>query len=424
MHRVKESKYWHGLVSLPAGKRVFRSTGISAEGANEAQRMAAKAMALKVAMEWERVAKGTVGSSEQARRVLQDIVRLTAGDLATRLTCRQYGSRWIEAQRGTVADSTLDFYASAVNAWAEWLAHRADQPLDVIQREDMVAYRNAESMRVSSATANHRIKVVRQLLKAAAAEGFLGMNPAVGIKSLRRTRKEKKVRRPFSPAELQQVAAVMDVEWRLILWIGLYTGQRLGDVLRLRCDEVDVEKGTLQLEAGKTGTKMWIPIPVPVAEEIGEWCEGGGKVGSAAASPHQVYVFPAQVKVLEANKGKVGPASKRFAHYLWKAGLRGHSPFGSGQRERSKKKLKAEKLKAEMEGAGRNDRRAPQELSFHSLRHTARTLLEEAGQPRAVIDAFIGHEGDTGKIYTTVGETALRAAAAALAAAIMPRSSQ
>jgi len=57
------------------------------------------------------------------------------------------------------------------------------------------------------------------------------------------------------------------------------------------------------------------------------------------------------------------------------------------------------------------------ELSFHSLRHTARTWLEEAGQPKAVIDALIGHEGDTGKIYTTVGEDALRSAAAALAAA-------
>jgi integrase len=51
------------------------------------------------------------------------------------------------------------------------------------------------------------------------------------------------------------------------------------------------------------------------------------------------------------------------------------------------------------------------ELNFHSLRHTARTWLEEAGQPKAVIDALIGHEGDTGKIYTTVGEEALRGAA-------------
>jgi hypothetical protein len=34
-----------------------------------------------------------------------------------------------------------------------------------------------------------------------------------------------------------------------------------------------------------------------------------------------------------------------------------------------------------------------------------------------VIDALIGHEGDTGKIYTTVGEEALRSAAAALVSA-------
>ena len=89
MHQVKESKYWHGLVSLPAGKRIFRSTG-----------QADEATALKVAQEWERVAKGAMpGSGEQARRVLADIMKLAmGGDEETRLSCRGYATRWIEAQ--------------------------------------------------------------------------------------------------------------------------------------------------------------------------------------------------------------------------------------------------------------------------------------------------------------------------------------
>jgi hypothetical protein len=37
------------------------------------------------------------------------------------------------------------------------------------------------------------------------------------------------------------------------------------------------------------------------------------------------------------------------------------------------------------------------------------------GKPKAVIDALIGHEGDSGKIYTTVGEQALRDAASVIA---------
>ena len=99
----------------------------------------------------------------------------------------------------------------------------------------------------------------------------------------------------------------------------------------------------------------------------------------------------------EPTHGAIGGVSKQFAHLLWKAKLRRHTPFGQGKK------------------TGDDDRRQQQELSFHSLRHTARTWLEEAGQPKAVIDALIGHEGDTGKIYTTVGEDALRTAAAALA---------
>ena len=190
------------------------------------------------------------------------------------------------------------------------------------------------------------------------------------------------------------MAAIADDEWKLILWIGFYTGQRLGDVLRLRRDEVDQQRGAIQLETGKVGLRMWIPIPADLLEMLKQW---------RAKLPESPWVFPEQVEVLERNSGRVGPASKAFAHLLWKAGLREHSPFGSGQKSRQKSGVERE-----------DNRRDPQALSFHSLRHTARTLLEEGGVAKAVIDAFIGHEGDTGKIYTTVGETALRGAAASL----------
>jgi len=107
------------------------------------------------------------------------------------------------------------------------------------------------------------------------------------------------------------------------------------------------------------------------------------------------------VAQIERSQGAIGGVSKQFAHLLWQAKLRKHTPFGQGKK------------------TGDDDRREQHELSYHSLRHTARTWLEEAGQPKAVIDALIGHEGDTGKIYTTVGEDAMRSAAGVLGAAMM-----
>jgi len=116
-------------------------------------------------------------------------------------------------------------------------------------------------------------------------------------------------------------------------------------------------------------------------------------------------VFPQLVARL-GGAGQVGLLSNDFSALLWRAGLRRYSPHD---------RLAKGGRKAQLVDEG-SDRREQQELSFHSLRHTARTWLEEAGQPKAVIDALVGHSGDMGKTYTTVGIDALRSAAAALRA--------
>lgn len=55
------------------------------------------------------------------------------------------------------------------------------------------------------------------------------------------------------------------------------------------------------------------------------------------------------------------------------------------------------------------------QLSFHSLRHTAVTLLKEAGIPAAVVMEMIGHDSEKmSEHYTHVGQEAMRKAAEAL----------
>jgi hypothetical protein len=66
-------------------------------------------------------------------------------------------------------------------------------------------------------------------------------------------------------------------------------------------------------------------------------------------------------------------------------------------------------------GHGRGGRRTGSELSFHSLRHTAVSLLKDAGIPDAVVQALVGHESAAmSQRYTHVGKEALAKAAAAL----------
>src|SRR5262249_28183811 len=66
-------------------------------------------------------------------------------------------------------------------------------------------------------------------------------------------------------------------------------------------------------------------------------------------------------------------------------------------------------------GKGFRSRRGPSELSFHSLRHTAVSLLKDAGVPQAVVQELVGHDSvQMSQHYTHVGIEALQKAAAAL----------
>jgi integrase len=60
------------------------------------------------------------------------------------------------------------------------------------------------------------------------------------------------------------------------------------------------------------------------------------------------------------------------------------------------------------EGHGTNLRRSTVGLGFHCLRHTAVSLLKDAGVPDAVVMAFVGHTSNAmSHRYTHVGSEAL-----------------
>lgn len=382
VHRKATSKNWFALFLRADGTRFFRSTGLED-----------KAAALRLATEWERMAKGPVPSSlDQARRVTAEVVEGLMGLVGgARVTCREYVERWLGSLEGTVAESTLGFYRGALKAWLKWLGSRADGPLDGVQHEDIVAWRLAELDRVRAKTVTQRLKALRAMFAAARRDGFVPKDPTVGLRALRAQREERQ-RRPFSREEVARVLAAAEGDWQLVIRLGLETGQRLGDLVRMAWRDVDLVSGLWTVQTAKTGRRLVLPLSAVTVGML-----------RARAAAGEVAVFPALVAQLTP-AGGVAMLSNQFSALLWKLGMRKYSPH-----DRVAKGGK----KAELVASGA-DRREQQELSFHSLRHTARTWLEEAGKPKAVIDALIGHSGDTGKIYTTVGIDALRAAAAVL----------
>lgn len=379
VHKNWKSRFWHGSIKV-GGKQIFRSTGETDKG-----------RALAVALAWEAAANGPRPESPgQARKVMEELLAGVLGRDRGRAKCGEYLERWLAAMQGTVEEGTLTFYKGAAGAFVRGIG--LEREVGGVTPEEVVAWRQAEAGRVSGTTANHRLKAVRAYFAAAVRDGYARTNPADGIKALKKSR-EKGKRRPFTRGEIGLVLGVCDGDWRLVVRLGLATGQRLGDLVRMDWLDVDLADGVWMVRTGKMGAQLVLPLLPDLVRELED------RRGSARSGP----VFPALLERL-GKKGEVGWLSNAFADLLWRAGLRSTSPH-----DRVAKNGK----KAAMVASGAA-RREQQELSFHSLRHTARTWLEEAGQPRAVIDALIGHSGETGRRYTRVGIEALRAAAAVL----------
>ena len=97
-------------------------------------------------------------------------------------------------------------------------------------------------------------------------------------------------------------------------------------------------------------------------------------------------------------EGKTGHLSNRFADPLAYAGLR---------RKKAHRKAMS---------SGRQTRTGgPAELTFHCLRHTAVTMMKEAGIPAAVVMELVGHDSkQMSDVYTHVGVEAMQKAADSL----------
>ena len=96
--------------------------------------------------------------------------------------------------------------------------------------------------------------------------------------------------------------------------------------------------------------------------------------------------------------GKVGTLSRRFYEIMASAGL-----------------VAPKKHRRTEEGMGRDGRRPISEISFHALRHTATSLMKNAGISAPIVQDIIGHESAAiSASYTHIDDAAKRTALSAM----------
>ena len=166
-----------------------------------------------------------------------------------------------------------------------------------------------------------------------------------------------------------------------MILFGVYTGLRLQDIATLDWGNLDLKRKEVTVTTGKTGRTQILPLAkpllrhlrtLPVAlEAVLPLCPTLASQGSSWLS-NQFYDLMARAKLVPA---------------------RGHRRREDGQ--------------------GRGKRRRLQSISFHALRHTATSLLKNAGVSDAVARDIIGHESEAiSRNYTHIDASTKRAAIA------------
>ena len=228
-----------------------------------------------------------------------------------------------------------------------------------MQASDIARFRDREAKELSCATANLSLKVLRVCFGEAVRQSLLGVNPAVRVAVLKLC--DKSARRAFTLSEIKRIlkACGEDTEWRGLVLFGLYIGQRLGDLARLTWRAVDLDSGEVAFTARKTGRRIVLPLVQPLIDYLS---------ALPASDNPNAYIFPNA-----ATHKRTNSLSNQFRDIMADAGLvepRGH-----------------EKTKQ-----GRSYAREPSELSFHSLRHSAVTMLKAAGVSGFITREIVGHE--------------------------------
>ena len=157
----------------------------------------------------------------------------------------------------------------------------------------------------------------------------------------------------------------------------------MGDIATLTWKNLDITQEEIRLTTGKTGRRQLLPLSAPLLDYVGKL---------PAKDVPDAPLFPNAHATVQ-RQGRAGNLSNQFHKILVAAGF-------------------AEKRSHHSTGKGRNTSREQNEISFHSLRHTATTLLKAAGVSDAITREFIGHDSPTvSKQYTHIPTDTLRQAA-------------
>jgi len=218
--------------------------------------------------------------------------------------------------------------------------------LPAIDHDFVQRFQDYLKPKISPATVNHYLSMVRSVLNDAVNENLILKNPAIGIKPLKIVESERVYLTEQELMVLAETPCERRPQVRAAFLLSCFTGLRKSDLQALRWEQVKGD--TLHLSQKKTGRFEYLPLSDGALALIERLKRGRAKE----------HVFPI--------KFYGGQFSKIFREWIHKAGI--------------------------------NKR-----VTFHSARHTYATLLLSSGVDVYIVSELLGHRDiRTTQIYAQI----------------------
>jgi integrase len=292
-------------------------------------------------------------------------------------TVEQWFSHFVKQKKKSRSDSTFRRHKQTMDEFTEFLGPRAKLNIAAITSRDIAGFRDRRhSLGLAPATVNLDVTILSSGFNAALRQGHISVNPCLAIERLKNKPQRKGV---FTPEQVTALLKTADGDWRGLIMVAFYSGQRLSDCANLRWRDVDLvsEIKTIRFAVRKTGAEV-VTVVHPALEDC--------LLSLPTPKSDDEYIFPTLAE------SSAGPLSKQFRELMERARI-------------------VHRTIREKSGAGRS----VSELSFHSLRHSFSSILANAGVSEERRMALVGHTTrDMHQKYTHHELEQMRAAIALL----------
>ena len=350
------SPFWYACFTDALGRRLKKSTGLTA-----------KSKAMEMARTWEKASEEarTLRLTEaRAREVISELMQSVGGESLTLFTVEQWFGHFVNQKKKSRAAATGKRHAQTMRDFAEFLGHRAKLNIAAITSRDIASFRDhRHALGLAPATVNLDVAILSSAFNAALRQGHVSVNPCLAIEPLKNKPQRKGV---FAPEQIAALVKTAKGDWRGLIMLAFYSGQRLLDCANLRWCDVDLVSDikTIRFQVRKTGAEI-VTVVHPALEDH--------LLSLPTPNVDDEYLFPTLAG------RSASPLSKQFGELMRLANIeRGVI------RERTS--LGGRSVSA---------------LSFHSLRHSFSSILANAGVSEERRMALVGHrERDTHQRYT------------------------